>query len=155
MHELHEILWNPRISMKIDEKAASWNRVKVSLGASSRWQTLAEAAKPRPLKSMKSHEISWSLQKYIQIHEIHKILWNPWKSMKIDEKAASWNRVKVSLGASFRPQSVGTGRETSDPWNHEISWNLMKSLEIHINLWKCMKSMKSYEILGNLWKSMK
>ena len=33
--------------MKIDEKAASWNRVKVSLGATSRQQAVAEAAKPR------------------------------------------------------------------------------------------------------------
>ena len=41
--------------MKIDETAASWDRVKVSLGASFRLQTSAEAANPRPLKSMKSH----------------------------------------------------------------------------------------------------
>ena len=48
-----------------------------------------------------------------------------------------------------------SGGETPDPWNHEISWNLMKSLEIHASPWKCMKSMKSHEIFGNPWKSMK
>ena len=51
----------------------------------------------------------------MKMYEIHEISLNPRKSMKIDEKAASWDRVKVSLGASFRLQSVGTGRETSDP----------------------------------------
>ena len=69
----------------------------------------------------------------MKMHEIQKISWNHRKSMKINEKAASWNRVKVSLRASFRLQSVATGRETPDPWNHEISWNLMKSSEIHRN----------------------
>ena len=42
--------------MKIDEKAASWNQVKVSLGASFRLQ--AQAAKPPTPEIMKSHEIS-------------------------------------------------------------------------------------------------
>ena len=46
-----------RKSMKIDEKAASWNRVKVSLGASFRLQNPAEAAKPPTPEIMKSHEI--------------------------------------------------------------------------------------------------
>ena len=40
--------------MKIHEQAASWNQVKVSLGA-SRWKTVAEAAKP---PTPEIHEIS-------------------------------------------------------------------------------------------------
>ena len=41
--------------MKIHKKAAIWDRVKVSLGASFRLQTLAEAAKP---PTPEIHEIS-------------------------------------------------------------------------------------------------
>ena len=58
MHEIYEILCNPQKSLKIIEKAASWNRVKLSLGASSRRQRPFQAAKPRAPEIMKSHEIS-------------------------------------------------------------------------------------------------
>ena len=75
--------------------------------------------------------------------------------MKIDEKAASWNRVKLSLGASLDLQKPFQAVEPPTPEIHEILWNLMKSLEIHMTPWKSMKSMKSDEILGNAWKSMK
>ena len=44
--------------MKIDEKTAIWDRVKVSLEASLGLQTVAEAAKPPTPEIMKSHEIS-------------------------------------------------------------------------------------------------
>ena len=111
--------------MKTDETAASWDRVKVSLGASFRPQTSAEAANLRPLKSwnlMKSHEILRNTYKSMKMHEIHEISWNPWKSMKIDEKAASWNRVKVSLGASSRWQRPQQAAKPPTPWN---PWNLM------------------------------
>ena len=47
--------------MKIDEKAASWNRVKLSLGASLGPQKPFQAANPQPLKSMKSYEIPRNL----------------------------------------------------------------------------------------------
>ena len=43
--------------MKIDEKAASWNRVKLPLGPSLGLQRRFQAANLQPLKSMKSHEI--------------------------------------------------------------------------------------------------
>ena len=74
--------------MKINEMAASWNRVKVSLGASLRPQRPPQAANLGPLNSMETHEI----------------LANCCKSMKIYEMAASWDRLEVSLGASSRPQ---------------------------------------------------
>ena len=48
--------------------------------------------------------------------EIHEILWIPRKSMEI-VVAASYARVKVSLGPSLRLQSVGRGRLTSETWN--------------------------------------
>ena len=60
--------------MKIDETAASWDRIKVSLGPTSRPQTLAEAANLGPLKSMKSYEILVNTYKSIKMHEIHEIL---------------------------------------------------------------------------------
>ena len=59
--------------MKIDEKAASWNRVKLSLGAASRQQRPFQAANPQPMKSMKSHEIVRNTYKSIKMHEIHEI----------------------------------------------------------------------------------
>ena len=59
--------------MKINEKAASWNRVKVSLGASSRWQRPAEAAKPPTPEIMKSHEILRNTYKSMKMREIHEI----------------------------------------------------------------------------------
>ena len=59
--------------MKIDEKAASWNRVKLSLGASLGLQTSAEAANPRPLRSMKPHEILRNRWKSMKMHESHEI----------------------------------------------------------------------------------
>ena len=43
--------------MKIDEIAASQDRAKVSIGAGPRPHRLQQAAKLRPLKSVKSHEI--------------------------------------------------------------------------------------------------
>jgi hypothetical protein len=117
--------WNPRKSIKIDETAAIWDRVKFSLGATSRWQTSAQAAKP---PTPEIHEISWNPWKSMKIDEIASQpaqpslasqpsrqirwfdesmnLWNPRKSIKIDETAASWDRVKVSLGATSRPQRL-------------------------------------------------
>ncbi len=62
--------------MKIDEIAASWDRVKVSIGAGPRWQTVVTPdleiyGNPQnPWKSMEIHEISWKS-------------WNPWKSMEM------------------------------------------------------------------------
>ena len=44
--------------MKIHEIAASWDRVKVSLGAAFHLQRLAEAVDIGPLKSMEITEIS-------------------------------------------------------------------------------------------------
>ena len=62
--------------MKIDDKAASWNRVKVSLRASLGLQTVAEAAKPPTPEIMKSHEIHEIFRntyKFMKMHEIDKI----------------------------------------------------------------------------------
>ena len=59
--------------MKIDEKAASWNRVKLSLGASLGLQRRFQAANLQPLKSMKSYEIVRNAYKSMKMHEIHEI----------------------------------------------------------------------------------
>ena len=152
MHEIHEISWNPRKSMKIDETAASWDRVKVSLGPSFRLQRPAEAANLWPLKSwnlMKSHEILRNTYKSMKMHEIHEISWNPRKSMKIDEKATSWNRVKVSLRASFRLQRLTnflplkTWKSTKSRKSLEI-WAVQKSVS-PVELEKCYFSSKSLD----------
>ena len=58
--------------MKIDEKAASWNRVKLSVRASSRLQKPFQAANLQPLKSRKSHEILRNANKSMKMHEIKK-----------------------------------------------------------------------------------
>jgi len=54
-------------SMKIDEIAASQDRVKVSKGAGPRPHRPPQAADPGPLKSMKSHDPC------PEIDEIHEI----------------------------------------------------------------------------------
>ena len=150
MHEIHEISWNPWKSMKINGKATSWNRVKVSLGASSRRQRPPQAAN-LGWNLMKSHAILGNTHKSMEMHEIREISWNHRKSVKIDEKAASWNRVKISLGASSRWQTFA---EAAKP----RPLKSMKSHEMHGNTYKFMKMHEIHEIsrnLGNPWKSMK
>ena len=61
--------------MKIDEIAASWDRVKVSLGAAFHLQT----------------SVTSDRENYVN----HEISWNPLEIYEIDEIAASWDRVKV------------------------------------------------------------
>ena len=70
--------------MKIDAIGASWDRVKVSLAAGPRWQTLQQDFEPRPPK----------------IDEI------PGHPLRINEITAGWDRVKVCLGARLRPDSA-------------------------------------------------
>ena len=70
-------------SMNNDEKAASWNRGKVFSGQHLGSTGRHKPADLGPLKPL----------------EIHEILSNPEKSMKINEIAGSWDRVKVSLAA--------------------------------------------------------
>ena len=84
------------------------------------------------------------------MHEIYEISWNLWKSMKIDETAASWNWVKVSLGASFRRQRVAATANPGPLKSMENLRNYMKSSEIHWNQWKCMKSIKLQTDIGGL-----
>ena len=63
-------------------------------------------------------------------------LWKSWKSMKIDEIAASWDRAKVSIGAGPRQQTSPSVSKPRTLEIHKISWNLLKTYE---NQWKLMK----------------
>ena len=56
-------------TMKIDETETSWDRVKVSLRASFRWQRAAEAANPGPLKSTENLRNHMESVKYNKIYE--------------------------------------------------------------------------------------
>ena len=161
---------------KIDAIAASWDRVKFSLGTGPRWQTLQRAFWP------------WT-------PEIRGNLRNPMKSRKSMEKER--DRVKFALGAGPRWQTlqqvfcVWTIEIRGNLWSlmksselsNDISWNPRKSLKIDkipaswdrvkvsfgcrtsmanaatslltLDPWNPWKSMKSYEIPGNPLNSMK
>ena len=122
---------------------ASWNRVKLSLRESLWWQRPFQAANLQPMKSMKSYEIVRNTYKSMKMHEIHKISWNLQKSMKIDEKATSWNRVKLSLGESLGWQRPFQAANLQP-------MKAMKSNEIVRNTYKSMKMHKIHEISWNL-----
>ena len=59
--------------MKIDEKAASWNRAKLSLGESLGPQKPFQAVKPPTPEIMKSHEIVRNTNKSMKMYETHEI----------------------------------------------------------------------------------
>ena len=99
MQESYEISWNHRKSINIDETAASWNRVKVSLRASSRWQRAAEAANLGLWNPWKIYEIVWNPQKYIKITENAWNLWNLMKSSEIDQHR--WNSSQLESRRGF------------------------------------------------------
>ena len=62
-------------------------------------------------------------------------LWNSWKSIEIHEIAGSWDRVKVSIVAGPRRQTLPSISKPRTPEIHKISWNLMKIMKIHKNPW--------------------
>ena len=70
---------------------------------------------------MKSHEILRNTYKSMKMHEIHEILENLRTTIKIDEKAASWNRVKLSLWASLGLQKPFQAAKPRAPEIDEIS----------------------------------
>ena len=90
--------------MKINEMAASWDRVKLSLGPSFRPQKPPQAANLGPLESMETHGIYGYCS----------------KSVKIDEMAASWDRVKGFFMGIIPSGKAPTGCE---PRAHEIHGN--------------------------------
>ena len=148
--------------MKINEIAAIWDRVKVSLGAASRLQMPANFGS---LKSVEIHEIMKS----------HVIIGNPWNV---------WNssQLRSSRGVFMGSISFAKAGKLWTPETHANPWNLIKSSDINENhetaaSWhgvklslgsasrlqrpanfgplKKWKSMKSHEISRNLWKSIK
>ena len=97
---------------------------------------------PRNLwKSMETDEISWNLR----------------TSMKIDEIAASWDRVKISLGPAFRFQtSVTSDLEIfENPWHLQLgsSKGFFGSSAPFANVGN--PAMEFHEIPGDPWKSMR
>ena len=90
-----------------------------------------QASKPHTSQPSQPPSKPPNPQKYIKIY---KNTWNPWnprKFMNIDETAASWDRVKVSLRAPSRPQRVAEAAKPPTPEIHEISWNRWKSMKIN------------------------
>ena len=123
---------NPLASMR-SMIATCWNRVKISLGSTAWpvWGVSTHAM--RSPKSMEFHENSWNS---LKINEDAENLCKSVKSVRIDESmksmiAASWSRVKVSLGrTAWTLWGVGTHalRSHKSRKCHENSW---KSMRIH------------------------
>ena len=53
--------------------------------------------------------------------------------MRIDEIAADWDRVKVSLGPGLRPHSSAQAAKPPNPEIHRNPRNLMKYSDLHGN----------------------
>ena len=69
-----------------------------------------------------------------------------WKSMKINEMAASWNRANVSLGAGPRCHRAQQGSKPRTLGINEMQWKPMKIMKIYVNQWNSnqLESSKGY-----------
>jgi hypothetical protein len=115
---------------KIDEIAATWDRVKVSKGAGPRWHSAAKA--PTGFSTPDARN-PWNLMKS---HETKK----SWKSMKCQPAAIEYkgfwrSRTSLALG--------GNGPQVSRPPTlefHEILLKHMKIIKTHGNRWNNVSS---------------